>query len=157
MISMLMQNVNRRVGLGNGLYYYSDSNVCLGLSVCWVKVLVFVMLAECYPEDNIIHVDTDAVMAEELLQRVVSDKIPMPTISNASDLGSPHNTGLYTLYRHPLGRIETIPALPEAHEYTGSFIDNCKLQNMKHTTHEMVPNILSDPNNESYEECLQVT
>ena len=72
------------------------------MSVYWVKVLAFAILAELYPEYNIVYLDTDAVITEDLAQRTLKDNIQISTIVHTSDLGGPRNAGFYMLYRHLL-------------------------------------------------------
>ena len=80
------------------------------------------------------YLDTEAVMTEELAQRIVTDAIPRTTSLNASDLGGPHNAGFYMLYRHVLISTGDTGSFPDVHEFKGELG-----QQLKFTTRAMLP------------------
>ena len=151
---MCNPNINRRVSIGNGLYH--SINLCdlRGMSVYWVKVLVFATLAKLYPDYNIVYADTDAVITEDLIQRIVKDNIQIPTIVNASDLGGPRGTGFYMLHHHLVQPIKKITKLPEWIEFIGRFMTKFSVQQLKFSTTETYPSKL-DETQDSFEKCIQ--
>ena len=151
---MFTQNINRRIGLGNALYHYICTEKCHGMFVYWVKLVVFAILSELYPEYNVIHVDSDAVITEDLVQKVAFEQVSRPLIENISDLGGPHNAGFYMLYRHLFGTLSSVEKLPEKHECTAQVMSKYTSQQFKFTTSESHPLIL-DEQTSSFEQCIQ--
>ena len=151
---MFMQNINRRVGMGNGLYHYICTEKCHGMFVYWAKVVVFAILSDLYPQYNLICVDSDAVITEELFQKVVFDKVSRPAIVNTSDLGGLHNAGYYMLYRHVLQPSNSVEKLPDKHECTAKVMNKYTGYKLKFTTCESHPLILNEQTS-IFEQCIQ--
>ena len=101
---MFFHNYGKYRGLSLGYFFFFDAKEFQAVGVFWTKALCLYLLHVLLPDFCIIHLDSDAVMFDQLFINLREDVTP-PCIVSATEYAGMHNAGFYCIYPEELRKI----------------------------------------------------